>query len=106
MSEILTWENVASSLNPRLRYGLAFSGGCDSSFLLAALVKCRIDVKAPMVMTAFQAPFELDDARRVAEETGAEFELIRADILSHPTKCALIRLTDATGANGLFSGHS
>lgn len=88
MSEILTWENVASSLNPRLRYGLAFSGGCDSSFLLAALVHAGMDVKAYMVMTAFQAPFELDDARRVAEETGAEFELIRADILSHDEVCA------------------
>lgn len=88
MSEILTWENVVSSLNPRLRYGLAFSGGCDSSFLLAALVHAGIDVKAYMVMTAFQAPFELDDAQRVAEETGAEFELIRADILSHDEVCA------------------
>lgn len=88
MSEILTWENVVSSLNPRLRYGLAFSGGCDSSFLLAALVHAGIDVKAYMVMTAFQAPFELDDAQRVAEEIGAEFELIRADILSHDEVCA------------------
>lgn len=88
MSEILTWENVVSSLNPRLCYGLAFSGGCDSSFLLAALVHAGIDVKAYMVMTAFQAPFELDDAQRVAEEIGAEFELIRADILSHDEVCA------------------
>lgn len=88
MSEILIWENVVSSLNPRLRYGLAFSGGCDSSFLLAALVHAGIDVKAYMVMTAFQAPFELDDAQRVAEEIGAEFELIRADILSHDEVCA------------------
>lgn len=88
MSEILTWENVVSSLNPRLRYGLAFSGGCDSSFLLAALVHAGIDVKAYMVMTAFQAPFELDDAQRVAEEIGAEFELIRADVLSHDEVCA------------------
>lgn len=87
MSEILTWENAASSLNPRLCYGLAFSGGCDSSFLLAALVHAGIDVKAYMVMTAFQAPFELDDAQRVAEEIGAEFELIRADILSHDEVC-------------------
>ena len=88
MREILTWENVVSSLNPRLRYGLAFSGGCDSSFLLAALVHAGIDVKAYMVMTAFQAPFELDDAQRVVEEIGAEFELIRADILSHDEVCA------------------
>ena len=84
----MTWENAVSSLNPHLRYGLAFSGGCDSSFLLAALVRAGIDVKAYMVLTAFQAEFELDDAQRVVEEIGAEFELIRADILSHDEVCA------------------
>lgn len=88
MGKTLTWEDTASSLDSRLRFGLAFSGGCDSSFLLASLMRAGIDVKAYMVMTAFQAPFELDDARRVVEETGAEFELIRADILSRDEVCA------------------
>lgn len=88
MNEIPTWEDAVSSLDSHLRYGLAFSGGCDSSFLLAALIRAGIDVKAYMVMSAFQAPFELDDARRVVEETGAEFEVIRADILSHDEVCA------------------
>lgn len=84
----LSWEDVVRGLNPNERYGLAFSGGCDSSFLLAAMRRAGLDVKAYMVMTAFQAPFELDDARRVVEETGAEFELMRADILAQPEVCA------------------
>lgn len=88
MNEIPTWEDAVSSLDSHLRYGLAFSGGCDSSFLLAALIRAGMDVKAYMVMSAFQAPFELDDARRVVEETGAEFEVIRANILSHDEVCA------------------
>lgn len=69
------------------RYGLAFSGGCDSSYLLAAMVRAGVDVKAYMVKTAFQADFEVDDARRVVEETGADFELIEADVLSHEEIC-------------------
>ncbi|MDO4443325.1 MAG: asparagine synthase-related protein [Slackia sp.] len=78
-----TWRDVAAQLDSTARYGLAFSGGCDSAFLLAALMRAGIDVKAYMVLTAFQADFELDDARRVVEEAGAAFELIRADVLAN-----------------------
>ena len=84
---MLTWEDAAGPLACDVRYGLAFSGGCDSSFLLAALVRAGIDVKAYLVRTAFQAPFELEDARRVARETGADFEVVEADILA----CAAVR---------------
>lgn len=84
----LTWEDAVCGLDPNERYGLAFSGGCDSSFLLAAMCRAGLDVKAYMVMTAFQAPFELNDARRVVEEVGAEFELMRADVLSQKDVCA------------------
>lgn len=84
----LSWEDAVAALDPDERYGLAFSGGCDSSFLLAAMRRAGLNAKAYMVMTAFQAPFELEDARRVVEETGAEFELIRADILSQADVCA------------------
>ncbi len=85
---LLTWHDAVAPLDAGVRYGLAFSGGCDSSFLLAALMRAGIDVKAYMVMTAFQAPFELDDALRVVEETGAPFELVRADILGNDAVCA------------------
>lgn len=70
------------------RYGLAFSGGCDSSYLLAAMIAAGADVKAYMVKSAFQADFEVEDARRVVAETGAEFELIEADVLSQDEVCA------------------
>lgn len=74
--------------DPSCRYGLAFSGGCDSSYLLAEMVRLDIDVKAYMVKTAFQAEFEVEDARRVVAETGADFELIEADVLSHDEICS------------------
>lgn len=74
--------------DPGARYGLAFSGGCDSSYLLAEMVRAGADVKAYMVKTAFQAAFEVEDARRVIEETGAAFELIEADVLSREDICA------------------
>ncbi len=82
------WHSALVGLDSAVRYGLAFSGGCDSSFLLAALLRAGFDVKAYMVMTAFQAPFELVDAQRVALETGADFEVVEADILAQPDVCA------------------
>ncbi|MEG0683382.1 MAG: 7-cyano-7-deazaguanine synthase [Raoultibacter sp.] len=72
--------------NPRV--ALAFSGGCDSSYLLAAAVACGAQVKAYTVNTAFQAAFEIDDARRVIREVGADFEIIEADIFSQAAVCA------------------
>lgn len=83
-----TWEDVVAGLDPSRRFGLAFSGGCDSSFLLAAMCRAGLDVKAYMVSTAFQAPFELDDARRVVSEVGAPFELIEADVLVRDEICS------------------
>lgn len=70
------------------RYGLAFSGGVDSSYLLARMVKAGVDVKAYMVKSAFQADFEVADAKRVIEEIGADFELIEADILVREDICS------------------
>lgn len=87
-ASILTWRDAADQTSGDVRYGLAFSGGCDSSFLLASLMRAGRNVKAYMVMTAFQATFELDDARRVVEETGAPFELIFADVLANDEVCA------------------
>lgn len=84
----MNWRDAVKGLDCSKRYGLAFSGGCDSAFLLAALVRAGVDVKAYMVMTAFQPPFELEDACRVVEETGASFELIRADVLADDAICA------------------
>lgn len=64
------------------KYGLAFSGGCDSACLLAEMMDAGIDVKAYLVKTAFQADFELEDAALVIEQLGADFEIVRADVLA------------------------
>ena len=63
---------------------IAFSGGVDSAYLLYSAVRCAADVTAYYVRTAFQPSFELEDARRLAEETGAELKIIDADVLSVP----------------------
>ena len=64
------------------RLAVAFSGGCDSSFLLAAALRAGCDVRAYGVRTAFQPAFEIEDAQRLAAELGADFELVDADVLA------------------------
>ena len=85
------------------RLAVAFSGGCDSSFLLAAALRAGCDVKAYGVRTAFQPAFEIDDARRLARELGAEFELIDADVLAQDGICA--NGPDRCGATGARAVH-
>lgn len=75
------------TFEPGVKYGLAFSGGVDSAYLLAEMVRRGVDVKAYMVKTAFQSTQDLDDAREVAAQTGAEFETIRANVLLRDEIC-------------------
>ena len=70
------------------RLAVAFSGGCDSSFLLVAALRAGCDVKAYGVRTAFQPAFEIEDAQRLAAELGADFELVDADVLAQGEICA------------------
>ena len=70
------------------RLAVAFSGGCDSSFLLAAALRAGCDVRAYGVRTAFQPAFEIEDAQRLAAELGADFELVDADVLAQGEICA------------------
>ena len=70
------------------RLAVAFSGGCDSSYLLAAALRAGCKVKAYGVRTAFQPAFEIGDAQRLAEELGADYELIDADVLGQGEVCA------------------
>ncbi len=65
--------------NPRV--ALAFSGGTDSAYLLYAAVSCGAQVCAYYVKSAFQPQFELDDARRLAAELGAEMKVLPVDVL-------------------------
>ena len=68
--------------NPKA--ALAFSGGVDSAYLLYAAKDAGADVKAYYVKTDFQPEFELEDARRLAEELGADMEIIYLDVLADP----------------------
>lgn len=63
---------------------LGFSGGTDSSFLLWAAKNYGARVAAYFVKTPFQPEFELEDAKRMASDLGAELRIIEYDILSQP----------------------
>ena len=66
--------------NPKA--ALAFSGGVDSSYLMLAAAQAGADVKAYLVKGPFQPQFELEDAYKVAEQTGIEMKVLQADVLS------------------------
>lgn len=72
--------------NPKA--ALAFSGGADSAYLLYAARTYGRQVRAYYVRSAFQPQFELDDARRLAAELGAELRVLEVDILSVPQAAA------------------
>ena len=67
---------------------IAFSGGVDSAYLLYEAMQFGKRVKAYYVKTAFQPQFELEDAFRLAEELGAEMQVLEVDILCDATVTA------------------
>ena len=60
---------------------VASSGGVDSAYLLYAATRYAARVKAYYVSTAFQPEFELEDARRLANELGADMQVLHVDVL-------------------------
>lgn len=68
--------------NPKT--ALAFSGGVDSTYLLYAAREAGADVHAYYVKSDFQPEFEFEDARRLADELGAEMTVIYLDVLGDP----------------------
>lgn len=66
------------------RCALAFSGGTDSALLLCEARRLGADVRAYFVRGPFQPRFELEDARRLAAELGAELSVLELDVLSLP----------------------
>lgn len=66
------------------KVALAFSGGVDSAYLLYAAVRSGAQVRAYYVKSAFQPQFELEDAKRLAEELGADMRILDVDVLSDP----------------------
>lgn len=65
------------------RVALAYSGGCDSAYLLACAVACGAEVKPYLVHSVFQYDFEPDDAQLFAQHVGVEFERLNVDVLAH-----------------------
>ena len=92
MAEVPTLPQVErrlfQALDPHVRYGLAFSGGCDSTLLLALLARGGYDVAPYTVASAFQASFELEDALEGARVAGAALTVIKADVLADKRICA------------------
>lgn len=68
--------------NPKA--AIAFSGGVDSAYLLYSAMQAGAAVKAYYVRTAFQPQFELEDAKKLAIQLGADMEILSVDILSVP----------------------
>ncbi len=77
-------ESLAAFFTRVPKFAVAFSGGCDSSYLLAAAKEAGCTVKAYMVNTAFQPAFELEDAFQVIRQLDIPFEILEADILQAP----------------------
>lgn len=72
--------------NPRAALGL--SGGVDSAYLLYAAKQCKADVQPYYIKTAFQPAFELEDAKRIAQDCGAKLIIIELDVLALPEVAA------------------
>lgn len=70
------------TVHPRL--ALAFSGGTDSAYLLYAAIACGCTVRAYYVTTPFQPQFELEDARRLADELNAPMTILPLNVLTIP----------------------
>lgn len=68
--------------NPKA--AIAFSGGVDSAYLLYSAVQSGVRVKAYYAKTAFQPAFELEDAKKLARQLGAEMEILSIDVLKVP----------------------
>ena len=64
-------------------YGLAFSGGTDSTYLLYAAVQSGADIRVFTVKTEFQTEKEMERAIGIAESMGKTVEVIRLDIMDN-----------------------
>ncbi len=62
---------------------LGFSGGVDSAYLLYAGLSLGADVRPYFVKTPFQPQFELDDARRLADQLHVPLTVLPVDILAN-----------------------
>lgn len=78
-------ETLSAFFRAHPKVALAFSGGTDSAYLLYAARACGCRVRAYYVSTQFQPAFELEDAKRLALELGADLKILPLDVLSSDT---------------------
>lgn len=83
-SSVTIPSSLREFFNNHPNLALAFSGGCDSAYLLYAAVTCGCNVRAYYLSTPFQPQFELDDAKRLAKELHARMTILPFDILTLP----------------------
>lgn len=74
--------NLSEFFEVNSKVALAFSGGVDSAYLMYAAKTCNADVTAYYVKSQFQPQFELDDAKRLADELDVKMKIIELDVLS------------------------
>ena len=74
--------NLSDFFKQHQKIALAFSGGVDSAYLLWASLQAGCDVHAYYVKSAFQPQFELEDAKRLALELGAQMTILDLDVLT------------------------
>ena len=78
-------------LDKDIRYGLAYSGGVDSCYLLAELLREGYDVKAYTILDDLQITRDTDDSVTIAKMLGTEQEIIPINIWDgheDPRACA------------------
>ncbi|GEM_PF-347882 len=85
---LLTSQDIVKDLDPNVGYGIAFSGGVDSSLLLAACIRHGIDAKPYTVVSAFVPQEEIEEAREFAKALGTKAEEIPVDVLASEEVCA------------------
>ena len=76
--------NLAQFWKENPKAAIAFSGGVDSAYLLYSAVQSGVCVKAYYAKTAFQPVFELEDAKKLANQLGVDMEILSLDVLSVP----------------------
>ena len=83
----LKWNALGENLRSRRRVLIAFSGGCDSSFLLAAAVRTlgRDHVLGVTAVSPSLPSQERDFTRQLAERWNARYLALETDELTNPS---------------------
>ena len=74
-------ESLRAFFREHRKAAIAFSGGCDSAYLLYAGVACGAEILPCYVKSPFQPEFELEDARRLADELGIGMQIVSLNVL-------------------------